>query len=179
MWNLGEPSNFAILSFWSLFVIVDPVGAVPTFLAMTEQSTHQERLRMARLASVVTLAVLSVFSLGGSWILKIFGISMSAFEIAGGIVLLKVALDMLQAKQSALKQTPEEKAEGATKDDVAITPLAVPILAGPGAITAVVLLNSHATSFFYHVAVVINLFLVSMISLFVLRVAAKGSVIFS
>lgn len=179
MWTPGEPFNFAILAFWSLFVIIDPIGAVPTFLAMTGQSTFQERLRMARLASIVTFVVLFVFAVGGNWILKIFGISMSAFEIAGGIVLLKVALDMLQARQTAIKETPEEQAEGATKDDVAITPLAIPILAGPGAITAVVLLNGQATSFVNHAAVSINIFLISLITFFILRVAAKGSAILS
>lgn len=176
---LGEPFNFIILSFWSLFVIVDPIGAVPTFLAMTEQDSKKSRIRMARLASVVAFFVLFVFSLGGKWALNAFGVTMPAFEIAGGIVLLKVALDMLQARQTALKETPEEQAEGANKEDIAITPLAVPILAGPGAITAVVLLSGQATSPFHHVVVVGNIFLVSLITFLILRMAAIRSAIFS
>lgn len=134
---------------------------------------------MANLASLVAFAVLCTFALGGKWILGIFGISMSAFEIAGGIILLKVALDMLQARQTAIKETPEEQAEGEAKDDIAITPLAVPILAGPGAITAVVLLSGQSASFFYRAAVVGNIFLVCLITFLILRVAAKGSTIFS
>ncbi len=175
----GEPLNFIILSFWSLFVIVDPIGSVPTFLAMTERNTPESRIRMAKIASVVAFLVLFVFSLGGKWILNAFGITLPAFKIAGGIVLLKVALDMLQARQTAIKETPEEQAEGATKEDIAVTPLAVPILAGPGAITAVVLLAGQADSFFYQSIVVGNILLVSLITFLTLRIAALRSSIFS
>ncbi len=179
MWLSSEPLGFIILSFWSLFVIVDPIGAVPTFLTMTERDTLKDRVRMARLASIVTFFVLVVFSVGGKHILSAFGVTMPAFEIAGGIVLLKVALDMLQARQTALKETPEEQAEGVTKDDIAITPLAVPMLAGPGAITAVVLISGQATSLFHYTAVVCNIFLVSLITFLILRIAAIRSSIFS
>src|SRR3989338_8119262 len=178
MW-IGEPLNFVILSFWSLFVIVDPIGAVPTFLAMTKGDSREERIRMARLASLVTFSVLFVFSIGGKWVLGAFGVGMPAFEIAGGIVLLKVALDMLQARQTALKETPEEQAEGATKDDIAITPLAVPILAGPGAITAIVLLTGQSKSLLHHGVVIGHIFLVSLITFLVLRLAAMRSSFFS
>ncbi len=179
MLAFGEPLNFIILSFWSLFVIVDPIGSVPAFLAMTERDKPENRIRMARIASVVTFFVLFVFSLGGKWILNAFGITVPAFKIAGGIVLLKVALDMLQARQTAIKETPEEQAEGLTKDDIAITPLAVPILAGPGAITAVVLLAGQANNFFYQSIVVGNILLVSTITFLTLRMAALRSSIFS
>lgn len=179
MLGFNEPLNFIILSFWSIFVIVDPVGSVPTFLAMTERDSPQDRIRTARLASLVTFFVLVGFSLGGIWILSIFGISLSAFKVAGGIVLLKVALDMLQAKQTAIKETPEEKAEGVTKDDIAVTPLAVPILAGPGAITAVVLLTTQATDLFQKGIVLFNIALVSVIVFLTLRIAALRSSIFS
>lgn len=174
-----EALHFIILSFWSLFVIVDPVGAVPTFLAMTEDDSRKDRVRMARLASIVTFFVLVAFSVGGKYILSAFGVTMSAFEIAGGVVLLKIALDMLQARQTALKETPEEQAEGVTKDDIAITPLAVPMLAGPGAITAVVLISGQATNLFHCVTVISNIFLVSLITFFILRIAAIRSSIFS
>ncbi|MBI4372533.1 MAG: NAAT family transporter [Candidatus Omnitrophica bacterium] len=179
MWNFSEPVQFVILSFWSLFVIVDPVGAVPTFLAMTPGNTQSERIRMARLASIVTFFVLFVFALGGEWVIGVFGVGMPAFEIAGGIVLLKVALDMLQARQTALKETPEEQAEGANKEDVAITPLAIPMLAGPGAITAVVLLSAQGSSFFHRAAIGGNIFLVSLLTFLILRVAAIRSSLMS
>jgi multiple antibiotic resistance protein len=179
MAELNDPINFIILSFWSLFVIVDPVGAIPTFLAMTARDKTAARVQMARLASIVTFFVLVTFSFGGKWILGAFGVSISAFEIAGGIILLKVALDMLQARQTALKETPEEQEEGKDKDDVAITPLAVPMLAGPGAITAVVLLSAQTTSLQHHAIVAANIFLVSLLSFIILRFAAVRASILS
>ncbi len=175
----AETFNFVILSFWSLFVIVDPIGLVPAFLAMTEQSSPKDRIRTAKLASIVTFFVLLLFAIGGNLILKSFSITIPAFEIAGGIILLKIALDMLQARRTALKETPEEQAEGSTKDDIAITPLAVPMLAGPGAITAVVLLAQQSSGIFQTSIVVVNIFVVSLITFLVLRIAASKSSIFS
>jgi len=175
----NQTFNFIILSFWSLFVIVDPIGLVPAFLAMTEQSSSEGRVRMAKLASIVTFFVLLLFAFSGNWILKAFGVSVPAFEIAGGIILLKIALDMLQARRTALKETPEEQAEGLTKDDIAITPLAVPMLAGPGAITAVVLLGQQSSSALQFSIIAVNIFLVSLITFWILRIAAFHSSIFS
>lgn len=176
---MNETLNFIILSFWSLFVIVDPIGLVPAFLAMTEHNGKEDRIRMAKLAAIVTFLVLFAFAIGGNWILQSFGVTVPAFEIAGGIILLKIALDMLQARRTALKETPEEQAEGLTKDDIAITPLAVPMLAGPGAITAVVLLGQQSQNILQSSVVVINIFLVSLISFLILRIAALRSSIFS
>lgn len=179
MWTLDEPLSFVILSFWSLFVIVDPLTVIPTFLAMTAENTTEERIRMARLASFVTFFVLLAFSLGGKWVLNAFGVTVPAFEVAGGIVLLIVALDMLQARRTAIKETPEEQAEGTAKEDIAITPLAIPMLAGPGAITAVVLLSARATNVLYGGIVIGNIFLVSLFTFLILRFAALRSSLLS
>lgn len=176
---MQELIEFAILSFWSLFVIVDPITTIPTFLAMTETNSPAQRVRMARLASAVTFVVLVLFSVGGRSLLGAFGVTVPAFEIAGGIVLLKVALDMLQARRTAIKETPEEQAEGINKDDIAITPLAVPMLAGPGAMTAVVLISAQAVSLAHHAIVIGNILLVSLITFLILRLAAVRASIFS
>lgn len=176
---MKELIEFTILSFWSLFVIVDPITTVPTFLVMTESNSPKERVRMAWLASSVTFGVLVLFSIGGRSILGVFGVTVPAFEVAGGVILLKIALDMLQARRTAIKETPEEQAEGMSKDDIAITPLAVPMLAGPGAITAVVLISGEAVSLTHHVIVIVNILLVSLITFFILRLAAVRSSIFS
>ncbi len=164
--------DFTVLSAGSLFTIVDPVAAVPAFLAMTEKNTPDERIRMARLAAWVTFFVLLVFSLGGRLIFKAFGITVPAFEIAGGVVLMKIALDMLQARRTPIKETPEEEAEGAAKEDIAVTPLAVPMLAGPGAITAVTLLTSQAATLPQRMVLIFNIFVVSALTFFILRLAA-------
>ena len=167
--------DFAILSFTSLFVIVDPVGLIPTFLAMTQQNTNPERVRMAQIASLVASGILILSFFFGQRLLSAFGITLPAFEIAGGIVLLLVALDMLQARRTAIKETQEEKAEGIDKEDVAITPLAIPMLAGPGAITAVILLANKTETFAHHVILAAAIVLVSALTLMILWVVAIRS----
>jgi MarC family membrane protein len=97
--------DFAVLSFGSLFFIVDPIAIVPSFLAMTETNTPRERARMARLASIVTCLVLLIFFVCGESILRIFHVSVSAFQIAGGVLLLTVAMDMLRARRVTTKGT--------------------------------------------------------------------------
>lgn len=170
-----ELVQFAFLSFGSLFAIVDPLAAVPAFLAMTEGHSRDDRFRMARLAAVIVFFVLLAFSLAGLSILGIFGVTIPAIGIAGGIVLLLVALDMLQGRQTALKETPEERTEGASKEDIAITPLAVPMLSGPGAITAVILLSNQATSPFHYAILIGNILLISLVTYFFLRLGAVYS----
>ncbi len=164
--------DFAILSFTSLFVIVDPVGLIPAFLVMTQKNTNQERVRMAQLASLITFGILILSFLFGQRLLTVFGITLPAFEIAGGLVLLLVALDMLQARRTAIKETQEEKAEGITKDDVAVTPLAIPMLAGPGAITAVILLANRTETFAHSMILATAIILVSALTFLILRIVA-------
>ena len=171
--------DFAVLSFTSLFVIVDPVGLIPSFLAMTQKNTTPERIRMAQLASLITFGILILSFFFGQRLLTVFGITLPAFEIAGGIVLLLVAIDMLQARRTAVKETQEEKAEGIDKHDVAITPLGIPMLAGPGAITAVILLSNKAGTFENHMILVGAIFLVSALTLLILWTVAARSKILS
>ncbi|MDD5226021.1 MAG: NAAT family transporter [Candidatus Omnitrophica bacterium] len=171
--------DFAILSFTSLFVIVDPIGLIPAFLAMTQKNTPLERARMAQLASLITFGILILSFLFGQRLLTAFGITLPAFEIAGGIVLLLIGLDMLQARRTAIKETQEEKAEGITKDDVAITPMAIPMLAGPGAITAVILLTNKAETFAHHMILAAAILLVSALTFLILWIVAVRSKILS
>jgi len=170
--------EFATLSFVSIFVIVDPVALPPVFLAMTGGHSQRDQMRMARLACVITAVVLLLFALFGQEILRLFHISLPAFQIAGGLILLIVALDMLQARRPAMRDTPEEEAAGAAKDDIAITPLAVPIMAGPGAITAVVLLSAQAADLTARAIVIGNVVIVSLVSFLILRTAIVSAALF-
>lgn len=138
--------EYAFLTFGSLFAIVDPFAAIAPFLAMTSRDTPQQRRRTARTACVTAAGVMAAFALLGPSIFHMFGITLPAFQVAGGLVLLLSALDMLRAQKSPMKETPEELAEGMDKDDVAITPLAIPLLAGPGAITTSIVLSGRAAS---------------------------------
>jgi multiple antibiotic resistance protein len=167
--------SYALLTFGSLFAIVDPFAAIPTFLAMTASDSVLERRRMARTACITCAGVLAAFAALGPMIFQTFGITLAAFQVAGGLVLLLSALDMLRAQKSALKETPEEIAEGMNKADIAITPLAIPLLAGPGAITTSIVLSGKAATlpqkaiFFAVIAVV------SLLSYWTLVLAAESA----
>lgn len=164
-----------MLSFSSLFAILDPIAAVPAFLAMTSSHGEQDRIRTARLACTVAALVLVVFTLVGKWVFKILGISLPAFQLAGSIVLLMVALDMLRGQRSAIRETEEEKIAGLEKDEIAITPLGVPMLAGPGALSTSILLRAHAETWTNEVLLYICIGVVCVISYVVLHVASRSA----
>ncbi len=128
------------LIFTSVLFIVDPLTAVPAFLAMTHRDSPAVRRLMARRGAWTCAITLSLFALGGSLIFRLFGITLGAFKIAGGILIGLTALDMVRARRSEQKETPIETAEGTEKEDVGIIPLGVPMLAGPGAISTVMVL---------------------------------------
>jgi multiple antibiotic resistance protein len=136
--------QFALIAFTSIFVLVDPFTAIPTFLAMTSDANPQRRRRMALRATWTCFIVLVVFAAAGSFIFNLFGITLPAFKIAGGIILGLIGLDMLQARRSATKEAPEDSEECQEKEDVGIIPLGIPMLAGPGSISTVMVLESQA-----------------------------------
>jgi multiple antibiotic resistance protein len=136
--------RFSLLAFSSIFFLVDPFAALPTFLAVTEGSDAARRKRMARKASLTALVFLSLFALGGQYIFKMFGITLPAFEIAGGIILLLIGLDMLEAKRSATQEASGDTVAASSKEDAGIVPLGIPMLAGPGSITSVMVLVGQA-----------------------------------
>src|SRR4051812_40429129 len=130
---------------------------------------------MARTACVICAAVMSAFALLGPALFRLFGITLPAFQIAGGLVLLLSSLDMIRAQKSPLKETPEEFAEGMSKDDIAITPLAVPLLAGPGAITTSIVLGGKAANLEQKVIFYALISLVALISYWTLTLAADSA----
>jgi multiple antibiotic resistance protein len=168
-------SEYILLALGSLFVIVDPLATMPAFLAMTPNDTPEQRIRTARLACCVTAGVLLAFSVAGQLVFKVMGITMPAFEIAASIVLLLVALDMLRAQRSRVQETHEETKAGTEKTDIAITPLAIPMLAGPGAISTTILLQNEAHDVPQHIALYGCILTVSLASYLVLRIAARGT----
>lgn len=135
-------AQFSLVALSSIFFIVDPLATVPSFLALTTGDPLAKRRRMAKQAAWTCFCVLSAFALAGSLIFKLFGITLPAFKIAGGLLLLLVAMEMLEAKRSGTQESEAEMQEGRQKEEVGVTPLGVPMLAGPGAIsTAMVLMG--------------------------------------
>jgi multiple antibiotic resistance protein len=168
-------TEYILLTSSSLFVIIDPLATVPAFLAMTPTDTPQQRIKMARLACCVSAGVLIVFALAGQWIFKFLGITMPAFQIAASIVLLLVALDMLRAQRSRVHETSEETAAGVEKTDIAIAPLAIPMLAGPGAISTAILLQNQAANVVQRGSLYVCILLVCLACYLILRVSAHGA----
>ncbi|MBI5598079.1 MAG: MarC family protein [Elusimicrobia bacterium] len=136
--------RFALLTSVPLMAIINPLAAVPVFLAMTPNDDTEARLRMALRGCMVCGGVLLVFAGLGTHIFRVFGISLPSFRIAGGLILLLMALDSLNAERGKIKETEEELREGTAKEDVSVTPLGVPLLAGPGAISTVIVFETQA-----------------------------------
>jgi multiple antibiotic resistance protein len=167
--------EYILMAFSSLFVIIDPLATVPAFLAMTPTDTPAARVKMARLACCVAGGVLLLFSFAGKLIFRFLGITMPAFQLAASIVLLLVSLDMLRAQRSRVQETSEETAAGAEKSDIAVAPLAIPMLAGPGAISTAILLHNQAADVIQRAALYGCIILVCLACYFILRISARGA----
>ena len=161
-----------VLIFTSILFIVDPFAVIPTFLAMTVRDSPEQRKVLARRGAWACAVTLIAFALGGSLIFKIFGITIGAFKIAGGVLIGLNALDMVQARRSQQRETPIETAEGIQKDDIGIMPLGVPMLAGPGAISTVMVLALGAKSTAATVTVYVSIVLTALITYWVLSAAS-------
>lgn len=148
--NLAAVVKFSLIAFTSIFFLVDPFAVIPGFLTMTADEDDLSRSRVARRAAFTCFLVLTSFALTGSLIFKVFGITLPAFKIAGGIILLLIGIDMLQARRSATNEVAGEPQEAAEKEDVSVIPLGIPMLAGPGSISTVIVLMGE-TGHWWHV----------------------------
>ncbi|MDA8127505.1 MAG: NAAT family transporter [Betaproteobacteria bacterium] len=134
----------------ALFAIVDPVGVIPIFLLATHSYTLAQSRAAARIAALTVLGVLTLFTFAGEPLLEFFGVRLAAFSVAGGLLLLLLALSMVQAHVSPQRQTSDEAAEAEERDAVGVVPLGIPLLAGPGAITHVIVAASAARGAVLH-----------------------------
>jgi multiple antibiotic resistance protein len=166
--ELKEVLKFSFVALSSIFFIVDPLAAIPAFLVMTADDTEAKRRRMARQAAWTCFLVLAVFSLAGSLIFKLFGITLPAFKIAGGLILFLVAIDMLQARRSGTQEVAEERTEGAEKEEIGVTPLGIPMLAGPGAISTVMVLTGQSRNWWQAIPVFAAIAVTALVSYYIL-----------
>lgn len=130
----------------ALLVIFDPPGTAAIFIAITPRDTDAERREQAVRAVGISFAVLAGFAIGGEWLMRAMGVTLPAFQVAGGILLFLLATDMVMVRDSGLRRTTErETAEAeAQESDITVFPLAIPLIAGPGAMTTMVLLRGRA-----------------------------------
>ena len=168
---MSEYIQFGTLAFTSLLAILNPLSAVPVFVAMTAHYDRARRAATLRRAIFTAFMVMIAFSLLGTLILQFFGITTHAFQIAGGIIFFSIGWDMLHAQRSRVKTTVEEETEGAARDDIGIIPLGLPSLAGPGTITTVIALDSQAENMGQTIGIYVAIALVCGIAWMVLAAA--------
>jgi multiple antibiotic resistance protein len=168
---VSEYIQFGTLAFSSLLAILNPLSAVPVFVAMTAHYDRAHRAATLRRAIFTAFVVMVAFSLLGTLILRFFGITTHAFQIAGGIIFFSIGWDMLHARRSRVKTTEEEETEGAAREDIGIIPLGLPSLAGPGTIATVIALDSQADTVAQTISIYIAIVLVCLIAWIVLAAA--------
>ena len=140
----GDIISFALLSLSSIIIIVNPLGATLIYVSFTTAMDQNARDTIAKDACRFALILLLIVAVLGTWILQLFGITLEAFRIAGGILLFGIGMEMVYAKTSRTKLTATEKYESRDMEDVAVMPLAIPMIAGPGAITTTIVLMNEA-----------------------------------
>lgn len=163
--------RFSLLALSSIFFLVDPFAAIPSFIAITSGVDRARRRRMAWKAALTALIVLTAFALAGQFIFSLFGIRLPAFEIAGGLILLLIGIDMLEARRSPTQESSEETKEAAAREGAGIVPLGIPMLAGPGAISSVMVLVGQSPNHWQMAAILGSIAITSAASFVVLNAA--------
>ena len=169
--NFNIDIEFFVLCFSSLFALINPIGIVPIFISITEDYSKQERDKISAKSIIFAFAVLIIFALIGELIFSFYGITIHAFRIAGGILLFIISLDMVESKRTRTRTTPREEKEAENKEDIAYTPLGVPLIAGPGSIASIMILYSESISFNQKITLFSALTLVLLITFIIFRLS--------
>jgi len=167
--------EFLLLSFISFFAILNPFSVVPAFLAMTRDDSASERIQMARRGCLVAAPIMLTMALTGQWIFQMLGITLPALQIAGGIILFTIGYEMLRSPETPRRLNDTERAIAEDKDDIAITPLAIPLLCGPAGISTAILPQTQASSWIQTAFLLVAIVLVYLVSYVILTFAASGA----
>ena len=159
--------------FVAMEVIVNPLGIIPIFVTMTAGHTDADRKRIARIAAQTVAVALIISTLLGEKVLEMFGISIASFKVGGAILIMLNAIAMMQAAPTRDKQTPEEAEEAVAKASIAVVPLGIPLLAGPGAMSTIVIYASEKKAVLHLGAVVLMVIAVAVVTWLALRIATK------
>jgi multiple antibiotic resistance protein len=155
----------------ALFAIVNPIGSLPIFISATDGWESQARIRTARTVGLTVFTVLIISAFIGEEVLHFFGITIASFQVGGGILLMLIAISMMHGKQSHTRQTPEEAETMAERHVIAIVPLSIPLLAGPGAISSMIITAEQSKSIWGHISLAIPIAAVSIIVWLLLNLA--------
>ena len=161
--------QFFIFCLTTLFTLINPIGISPILIIMTERFTKKEKINIAKKGSLTAFITLILFSLLGSVIFNFFGITIEAFQIMGGILFFRNGLRMLDSKIGRSRTTPAEQEESEESDDIAVSPIGIPLIAGPGAITAAMLLSSQTPQLYSYFTLIFSIFFVLSLVYLILR----------
>ncbi|HKZ17264.1 MAG TPA: MarC family protein [Geobacteraceae bacterium] len=159
--------------FTALLAILNPFGAIPVFLALTGNSSDAERKKLTRTVGISVAVILSASALVGERLLDFFGISIASFQVGGSILLFLMAVSMMQAEEAFSKGTPEEAAAAISREGIAVVPLAIPLLAGPGSISTIIVYTNLADSWTHRALIILCCVLAAFVTWLVLRTATR------
>lgn len=159
--------------FTALLAILNPFGAIPVFLALTGRSSEAERRKLTRTVGISVAVILSVSAVIGEGLLDFFGITIASFQVGGSILLFLMAVSMMHAEDVFSKGTPEEAAAAISQEGVAVVPLAVPLLAGPGSISTIIVYTNQSDSWTHRLLIIICCLLAAFVTWMVLRAATR------
>ncbi|WP_323121928.1 YchE family NAAT transporter [Burkholderia alba] len=160
-----------VKSFISLLALINPLGAIPFFLSLTAQQTDAERRHTIRIAAISVFCVMTITTLLGQQIIRFFGISVGSLEVGGGIIMLLMAINMLNAQIGNTRSTPEERDEAESKNSIAVVPLAIPLLTGPGSISTLIVYASNADHWYDRVGLIAIGAILALLCFFAMRLA--------
>ena len=166
---IQSETQFFILCLTTLFTLINPIGIAPLLMVMTERFSKDERVKIAKKGSATALITLLLFAILGSLIFSFFGITLEAFQIMGGILFFRNGLRMLDAKVGRSRTTPAEQEESQESDDIAVSPIGIPLIAGPGAITATMLLSSQTPQIYSYLTLGLSIMIVLTFVYVILR----------
>ena len=167
--------TFFITAFVSIFVTLDAIGNIPIFLSMTPEYTPRQRAKIVKRALLMVFVVLVTFALFGNLIFHLFGVTIEAFRIVAGLLLLKIAFDMMEARPDRVRHTPEEDKDCMQREDIALIPLAIPLLSGPGTISNVIALTGQAARAPSVVAAFMVLFFAILLNVVIAFIALRSA----
>lgn len=168
---MNEILSFALLSLTSFFTLINPLGTMPVFMSMTSELTEQERQKTAKKASLISLFTIVSFAFTGQLLFNFFGISVDSFRVVGGVIFFIMGMDMLQARISQVKIKENEVKSYIT--DISITPLAIPMICGPGAITNAIVLMEDANTFSKKIVLFISIMVIMLFTYIILYSSSK------
>ena len=166
---LHHEIQFFIFCLTTLFTLINPIGISPILIIMTERFPQKEKINIAKKGSLTAFITLILFSILGSVIFNFFGITIEAFQIMGGILFFRNGLRMLDSKIGRSRTTPAEQEESEESDDIAVSPIGIPLIAGPGAITAAMLLSSQTPQLYSYFTLIFSIFFVLSLVYLILR----------